>query len=238
MRKTIITLLALGLVSVATPLAFADETKADCEPDQQWIGYKTSDSTRELITGFTGQTVTPCEGEQWDGQDNVQPAQNPGSGEGCTSPATSQSNNGVFVGSCMAPNPNDGGADPFAGNGQPVTFRVSLRSVGTTTEGYTAVDIALVGRAAVYTGTCQAGGAGIEGAASCAGNGQQRNAVYLRDNTPGNVLAQVVSAAGITKGHPSEADCDQSTYKTGANTDNRDLCGRDNTAITLDFLLP
>lgn len=241
MSKITLTLIAVALLSVpAIPLAMADETKADCEPGQQWAGYTSTDGLRGLVGSIIGaNTVRPCEGEHWDGQDSVQPAQNPGNGAGCNKAQNVLSPNSIFLGSCMSPDPNNGGADPLSGNGQPVVFRVSyLNAGGKTQEAYIALDIALVGRTAVYNGECQRGDTGIEGNSACQGSGQSRTGVYLRDNTPGNILAQAVSAPGITKGHVAESDCDQATYAKGANTNNRDLCGRDNTAITVDSILP
>lgn len=241
MSKITLTIIAVALLAVpAIPLALADETKADCEPGQQWAGYTTTDALRILVSGIIGpNTVRPCEGEQWDGQDSVQPSQNPGNGAGCNKAQNALATNSIFLGSCMNPDPNNGGADPLSGNGQPVVFRVSyLNAGGKTQEAYVALDIALVGRVAVYNGECLKGDNGLESAASCSGSGQSRTGVYIRDNTPGNVLAQVVSAPGITKGHVSEGDCDQATYARGANSGDRSLCGRDNTAITLDSILP
>lgn len=240
MNRAFLTILTLGLVAAAAPLALADETKADCEPGQQWAGYASTDAQRELIQGFTGDAVAPCEGEHWDGQDSVQPAQNPGTDADCGKGQTNAnpSADDLFVGWCMAPNPNTGGADPLAGNNQPLTFRASSKGTSASREAYAGFDIALVGRAVVYAGECQGGGAGLEGASACQGGGQQRAGVYLRDNTPGNVLAQAVSAPGITKGYVSEADCDQATYADGANHNDRTKCGRDNTAVTVQTLLP
>ena len=243
MSKITLTLIAVALMSVpAIPLATADETKADCEPGQQWAGYTTTDAARGLAESFIGaNTLRPCEGEHWDGQDSVQPGKNPGNGVGCNKAQNSVNTNSIFLGSCMAPDPNNGGADPLAGNGQPVVFRVSyLNAGGNTQEAYVALDIALVGRAVVYNGECQKGDKGLEGSSTCspAGSGQSRTGVYIRDNTPGEVLAQVISAAGVTKGHVSQGDCDQATYKAGANSGDREACGRDNTAITVDSVLP
>jgi hypothetical protein len=238
LNRAFLTIMTLALVSVTLPLAVADETKADCEPGQQWAGYATSDPNRVLIESLLGQEnmIEACEGEQWDGQDSVEPAYNPGTGSDCTVGVTNADPNDLFVGSCMAPDPNSGGADPLAGNGQPVTFRVSKHSGSDSEQVYVAADIALVGRAATYAGECGDGGSGLEGSSSCASGGEQRAGVYLRDNTLGNLLAQAVSAPGITKGHVSEGDCSQSLYAQGANSGDRTLCGRDNTAVGVQLI--
>lgn len=56
-------------------------------------------------------------------------------------------------------------------------------------------------------------------------------AVYVRDNTPGNLLFPFYSMTGVDKGHAAEGDCDQATYEEAARTGDRSLCGRDNTAF-------
>lgn len=115
----------------------------------------------------------------------------------------------LLVGVCLEQDPNTMSGEDAA---NPVGLRVSSDGED---EVYTAANIVLVGRAVVYVGPDMA-------------------AVYLRDNTPGNVLATVVSTARITQGYVSENDCDQAVYQEGAQTQTP-LCGRDNTAITVLF---
>ena len=114
--------------------------------------------------------------------------------------------NNLLVGVCLGQDPNAiSGEDPLS-----TGIRVSVDESGRV---YGAANIILVGRAATYVG-------------------QDAVSVYVRDNTPGNVLATAVSAARITQGFPSENDCSQAVYQEGANTQ-QPLCGRDNTAITV-----
>jgi hypothetical protein len=239
LSKTSIAIIGLGLIVVALPFAAAGETKADCEPGQKWTGYTSSDAVRtfyhSIFTTGTDPTVDNCEGEHWDGQDSVQPGYNPGQGAGC---GPSVSGDAHSVASCANWDNSAFGSTPDpTTNGRALDFRVSVRQLSNGGEVYAYANIAVVGRAAVYTGVCN-GGDGIEGATSCNGQLQDRSAVYLRDNTPGNVLATVISAAGLTKGHAAEGDCDQTLYAQGAESGDRSLCGRDNTAITVDALLP
>lgn len=242
MNKTLITLLAASLVSVGVPVAVGAEDKADCEPTQGWIGYTSTKPIKDFVEEFALPVVVfPCEGEQWDGQDNVQPGEGGEFGTACAPPRVAPGEGGTsgFVGACMNANPNDGGAD--APGLKPLGTRVSWRTTGANAEVYVGVDIALVGRAVVYTGACQEGSRGLEGDEQCDGQAQSRTGAYVRDNTLGgqeNYLATIVSMPGITKGYVKEGDCDQATYQKGAETGNRDLCGRDNTAIGLDVLLP
>lgn len=204
MRTTII-LLAAAFVLVGVPFAAADESDPDCEADQPWIGYRTTGPVRSVY--YTNapaplNTVNTCEGEHWDGQDSVQPDQS----TTCT-PSANPDPADFFVGSCLNADPNTAlGEDPT----NPLGFRVSTDG----SQVYTAANIALVGRAAVYVGQDSAG-------------------VYLRDNTPSNVLATVVSSARVTQGYVDETDCSQATYQEGAMT-GTPLCGRDNTAITVE----
>jgi hypothetical protein len=233
----------MSLVLVTIPFALADETKADCEPNvtynnkpQPWIAYAQTDALRELWYGAVdpNHQLNLCEGEHWDGQDNVQSGENPGVGTGCTPTTGDLTTESIFIGSCMNSDPNQGGADPTV-NGQVLSFRVSFRSTGNSQQLYVAANIALVGRAVLYEGQCQ-GGSGLEGDSTCDSGHQGRTATYLRDDTPGNLLATVISSLGITKGHVSEQDCDQATYEKGAYDGTRG-CGRDNTAITVETLL-
>ena len=242
MSKTLVTILAASMALVSAPYAgAATESDADCE-QPYWIGYTTTQTIRatyyDLVDESSDPYVNTCEGEHWDGQDSVAPTHNPGNGQGCFLTPSAE---GDDFAHCMNSDPNVGAASPTSGNGQLVVFRVSTKRSTTGAEAYVGLDIALVGRAAAYQGACTKGGS-LEGAA-CDDRADTRTATYLRDNTDQatsgtNVLATLVSALGITKGHPSEADCDQKTYQQGAVENRRDLCGRDNTAITVETVLP
>ena len=242
MSKLSIALLCACLVVVALPLVKADETKADCESGQGWAGYTQTDSARTLyhsifVTG-TDPTVDNCEGEHWDGQDSVyrsDPQHNSAAGCG---PVLNSGAGVNSVNSCAGWDDAQNGASPDPTiNGRALDTRLSVRQDSSGAEVYVLTDIAVVGRAAVYTGACH-GGNGLEGATSCGSSTEDRTAVFLKDNTPGELLATVVSAIGLTKGHAADGDCDQATYQHGAQTGDRSLCGRDNTAITVDALIP
>lgn len=239
MSKTIITILAASMTLAALPLVWAEPGAEDADCEQTyWTGYTTTESARQTYNSLRDPSdpyMNNCEGEHWDGGDSVAPGNNPGTSSGCGTQVQ-----GTSVARCMNADPNEGSASATSGNGQPVVFRVSLDG----TEAYIALDIGLVGRVAVYQGACQTGSA-MEYDSSCAGSAATRTGVYLRDNTDQatggtDVLATIVSAAGITKGHAENADCDQATYQQGATSNpvNRDLCGRDNTAITVQTVLP
>lgn len=253
MNTTLIVLLSLSLVSVGAPVAFGEEPeeeeepyngehKADCEPGQGWIGYTSAQPFRTFVEEIALPVVLfPCEGEHWDGQDNVQPEESGEFGTGCVPPRLAPEPDGKsgFVGACMNANPNEGGAD--APGLKPLGSRVSWRINGTNAEVYVGLDIAVVGRAVVYSGACQEGSAGLEGNSTCEGQAQSRTGAYVRDNTLGgqeNILATLVSLPGLTKGYVREGDCDQKTYQKGAENNDRTLCGRDNTAVSVDVLLP
>lgn len=125
---------------------------------------------------------------------------------GCT-PSASPDPADAYVIYCLGPDPNAmTGEDPL----NPLGVRVSSDG----SESYVGANIVLVGRVVVYVGPDAVG-------------------VYLRDNTPGNLLATVISAARVTQGYVSENDCDQSLYQQGAMS-GTPLCGRDNTAITVE----
>jgi len=205
--KISMTILAASVLLASAPLVAADETNPDCEADQQWIGYDEQEANTATIGALAPLYV--CEGEHWDGQDTVR------GGESATSDCLTAVNVDPSgnVDLCMGADPNQGEADPIDG-ASPVALRVSTSG----SQVYTGANIFSVGRAVVYT------------------DGSGMVAVYLRDNTPTNLLAQAISAPGITQGTPGDADCDQETYAEGANTNNRDLCTRDNTAITVNIL--
>ena len=240
MSKTIVSILAAALALVAAPLvAAADETDAACE-QPYWIGYTTTQNVRATYYDFVNKDTDPyvnnCEGEHWDGQDQVAPTHNPGNGSGCSATPSAE---GDDVAHCMNNDPNQGSASPSS-NGQVVVFRVSTKRSTSGAEAYVGLDIAFVGRAVLYQGACTADGSMENHDCDKAGT---RTATYLRDNTDQltsgtNVLATIVSSAGITRGYPSEADCSQATYQQGAVNNDRTLCGRDNTAITVESVLP
>lgn len=212
--KTTIIFLAATLMVVGMPFAAADETHADCEDGQAFIGYRTTQSLHAAyVTAGSPGGLFVCEGEHWDGQDSVR-GDEAGTTDCLQNPQVDPSG---FVALCANSDINEGDADPTLA-ASPVAFRVSNAG----SEAYVGTNIFSVGRAVVYT------------------DGEGMVGIYLRDNTPGNVLATVVSSAGITKGYPSEDDCDQATYEVGAYDLNPDTarthCGRDNTAITLYVL--
>jgi len=210
------------LVVAGAPFAAADEeseTKPDCEDGQGWVGYTTTDSLEESFASFFGaDTLTPCEGEHWDGQDTVRSDDPNGSDPCLGSDVDPESSWAAY---CMASDPN---GNTF-GVTTPVAFRVSTDSTGDGNAAYTGVYISNVGWASAYQ-QCNA---------DCS---ESTTAAYIRDDSVGNVLAAAVSAAGITRGYPSEGDCDQETYQEGAENNNRELCGRDNTAITVEWIQP
>lgn len=247
------------------------EKRADCEnaDNQGWIGYNSTRTARYLYenassgranSGLGSQAdgvinqhgnraiVDNCEGEHWDGQDTVN---NESRNEptttadpACTPKVTETATTDFSVTNCQRADINENTDGPLGR--APLAFRVSGKGNGNGgyQEVYVGLDIMLVGRAAVYAGTCSDGTSGLEGAASCDSAAspihgrQSRTGVYLRDNTPGNVLATIVSAAGITRGEAGEGDCTQEQYQLGVEEGNRKRCTRDNTAVTVDLLLP
>ncbi|GEM_PF-5078010 len=250
MTKLTIALLVGTLILGGLHVAAADESKADCEKNvewydangvkhddpQPWAGYKDTDPVRSLFYQADASEGNPvyfnnCEGEQWDGQDSVstyhatddpcQPDVNPDA----THPAVVQ---------CMGVDPNTGSSNPLGGATIPVRLRLTGDNEGSTSQQYyLGVQIGAVGWAVIYLGECN-GGSGLEGEASCEHGHDAREGVYLRDDSPGNPLATVVSSLGLTKGYVSEGDCSEATYMKGAEEGNRRECGRDNTALGAD----
>lgn len=203
------------ILVASAPFAAALENEPDCESNQPWIGYGTTDSVRAAYNGLQRPGgVNVCEGEHWDGQDSVQDDEVATSDCATAAQQRVSSPDDAFVSLCGDQNINDGEADPTDG-ASPVAIRVS--KFGDSV--YVGGNIFAVGRAVVWT------------------NGQDSAAVYLRDNTPGNVLATAISSARVTKGFVSENDCDQATYQAGAYAPaGESRCGRDNTAITVSVL--
>lgn len=209
---------------VSVPFAAADETHYDCEESvtydhdgnpntppvtgpQPGIGYNTLaafwQSWKNDFNSPGG--IFVCEGEHWDGQDNVQSDTAPCGG------ATRLNANDLFIGLCSSQDmANDPGSNPTTPG-----VRVSSKDQN---RAYIGLNVPLVGHAQTYVD-------------------RETVAVYVADNTPGNVLATVVSAAGITQGNVGETDCDQSVYQSGATQGNRTLCSRDNTAVTVTHSL-
>jgi hypothetical protein len=189
--------------------------------------------------------VHNCEGEQWDGQDSVSRYHND------TAPCTADTNLQTLDTAhpaatyCMGSDPNDGTSNPLNGAVVPIRIRVTGDNGGQGHQQYYAsTQIGSVGWAVVYLGECQNGSPGLEGSTTCGsdgGKGEARQGAYVRDDTPGNVLATVVSAPGLTKGYVKEGDCDQATYQAGAYDPDpetaRTHCGRDNTAIGVNEII-
>lgn len=215
--------LATFLVLSAVPLAAADQNHPDCEDS---VTYDSSpDPGSQPETGpqpGIGYTTTQAFWEGW--QDDLG---SPGGifvceGEHWDGEDTVQDDQGaplgtarldpddLFIGVCSSPDMND---DPSA---DPTCPGVRVSSDGA--HHFVGANVPLVGRAIVYADDSTV-------------------AIYLRDNMIANVLATVVSAAGITQGHVDENDCDQETYQSGAMQRDRSLCGRDNTAITVEHAL-
>lgn len=209
MRSLTIVLLASFLTFGAIPLAAADETAPDCEDDQPSIGYGSAGAAafRDLMNA----TNHPADLFVCEGEHwDGQDTVQPDQSPTCN-PSVNAVPDDLFVGMCMGTDPNGHeSANPL----NPLAFRAG----STGDESYAAFSIGFVGRAAVYSG---------DGVA----------AVYLRDNTPGNALATVVSAPRITQGFVDENDCSQAVYQAGAMNPPSD-CGRDNTAITVYYTLP
>lgn len=218
----LVALLVLALF--AMPVAAADEAHADCEATQPWIGYRTTDGARATIEPALAQhglLVDACEGEQWDGQDGVQPD----TGGSCSGTIDTDPDE-IFAALCEPADPNAvAGDDPTT----PLRARLSTRGAS---EAYVATSAVLLARTAVYVGTCGEGEPGLEGEASCGGTRELRIGIYVRDDTPGDLLWGLTPPCLISiTGHcMSENDCSQATYQYGA-YDPPSQCMRDNTAI-------
>lgn len=272
--RTTIAFLALGLVVAGVPFAGAThdgsaQSRTDCEnaDNQGWIGYNSSRTGRyvyenatdgqqksglgDAVDGpmnraFTLVKMDNCEGEQWDGQDSVNNARDnePTDTESnCARLSETDPRDFAFT-NCQRADINDNRDGPTGR--APLGLRVSGKGSGDGKhqEAYVGLDIALVGRAAVYAGTCSDGSSGLEGESACrsqassAHGREARTGTYVRDNTPGNVLAVIISTAGLTRGEAGEGDCTQEEYYEGVESGNRQKCIRDNTAVSTEFLLP
>jgi hypothetical protein len=256
MNKLSIALLVSVLLLGGVHLAAADETSSDCEKNvtwydaqgnkhndtQPWPGYTDTDPVRSLFYQADAAAGDPvlfnmCEGEQWDGQDQVQNSYHPTDDPCSATPSPDTTH--PAVDDCMGNDPNNGtGQVPTPAGDAGLRLRVTGDQEGASRQQYyVAVHIGAVGWAVVYLGECN-GGAGLETDRSCGGSHDMRQGVYLRDDTPGNALAQVVSSVGLTKGYVSEGDCSESTYMSGAEQGNRHICGRDNTAVGAEEIIP
>jgi len=218
--RTLIILLAAASVAVSMPFAAAAENHPDCEDNvtwtdqdgrehtgpQPWIGYKSSDALRTIYYNNAPAPLDTIYVCEGEHWDGQDTVQDD-EPVSCA-PSAKPDAEDLFIGMCLGDDPGDATTDDPL---NPLGFRVSHDGEDT----YVGVNIALVGQAVLFTN-------------------DHSTAVYLRDNTDGNVLATVVSSLGITRGYVSENDCDQSTYQTGAQNDDRTLCGRDNTAITVE----
>lgn len=235
MQPKILTISIL-LVLAGAPLALADETKADCEPVQPWVGYNSTRPAKSAYESYGRPGgASACEGEHWDGQDSVYPEEEPG-GEAPCARSRVDDLDGLHVSLCRGADPSPP-ADPFDAL-TPVAFRVSEKNGGAVyQEAYVALDVWLVGQLVVYGGRCADGASGLEGDESCDGAQQARGGVYVRDNTPGNLLANAVNSFGITRGYVAESDCTQETYERTIDETGRPMCGRDNTALTGELLV-
>lgn len=221
-------MLLLSLVLLSLPPAKADEALADCEPDQPWIGYRSTDPVRAIVDPALvahGVTLDACEGEQWDGQDPLGPNE-PANCAGALDLDPSR----LHASFCQGPDPNEGWDNVTA----PVGARVSSNDLR---EGYLALDLAFVARASVYAGTCGAGEEGLEGAASCGGTRELRTGIYVRDNTPGNAIVTALTCMRYVGCYVAESDCTHAVYLYGAYNP-PSPCGRDNTAFGAAVVLP
>lgn len=211
---------ALLLTLLAAPGALADETMADCEAGQPWVGHPSTRMVPEVYDGLgrPGE-ARMCEGEHWDGQDQVQPASGASeSGVACLDADPDADD--LFVGYCMGPTNGAERERDFAtvANGSsPAGAR--LGSTGGD-ETFAGVDAMFVGKAMLYVGAQDGLTVGL----------------YVRDNTPSNLLATAVSGTGITRGYVAEGDCTHEEYERQDPSWQRPSCGRDNTAVTVELL--
>lgn len=210
----------IGILVIATallaPVAAADETRADCERGQQWFGYQSTDAIRaEYARRGSPGGLAVCEGEHWDGQDGVDPAR----------PCAPED------AACQGMDPNEGPAD-----GPPLA--ATARASRGEREAYASANVLLVGRVALYAGTCATGEDGLEGNSTCAGSRQARLAAYHRDNAPMNAVCVSLSAIGLLRSYCSEADATHAEYVCVSNGMCGRGVGRDNTAVTVESVLP
>lgn len=238
MRFVPLVLLAVPLV--LAPVARADEDHPDCEEGQPWLVAQRHPA--QVVLGAVEEAlpadVQACEGEQWDGQDplNDEPTT-------CTFTLRPEP---LLVGLCMGADPNSMAGEDVL---NPVGFRVSADAgagaddagepgvAGGPVAVYASTSVALVGRVAVYADACQALLPGLAG--DCGGSAAGQAGVYVRDNTPGNILIQLMPAClfSITGCYASESDCSYDLYRQEQESGSR-MCSRDNTALGVGFVLP
>lgn len=218
----------LCITSLLSPIANAEEDAADCEEGQPWLlpERRGAQPTFDAAEDAAGADLSLCEGEQWDGQDPV--ADEPASCSGTIRPAEP-----YFLGICMGPDPN---TMPTSDVANPFGARVASDG---SNEAYAAANVALVSMAAVYIGTCGEGENGLEGDAACGGSREARAGLYLRDNTPGNLLASQAPSCSMTIHgcHGNENDCDHEIYRWQQEL-GQSICRRDNTAFGVGIVLP
>lgn len=184
------------------------------------------DAVRDATNGIV--SLEACEGEQWDGQD----ASGPAGPSHCPGPSSQLRPDAFLLALCGGPDPNPGsGSDPL----NPTRARVSSAGLR---EAYASGHVVFVGRVAVYAGTCAAGEDGLEGSAACSGTRELRTGLYVRDDTPGNMLTHVATCwSSVICRPPQETDCSHEAYMHGAMT-GQQLCARDNTAFGVMVILP
>lgn len=233
MNKLTIVFIVGALTLVAVPRVYADETKADCESGQPWIGYYDTEGARSSYNSIADTLggvprVNTCEGEQWDGGDQVSsnPTPGPNGAAECT-PSVDAASSAKNVNLCMSDDLNED-----TSQNTPTSTPLGVRVSTDGSQVYVGANIRLVGDVVVYQGV------GTDGKTST-------TAVYLRDNVNdiptglGNVLATAVHDAGLTQGWVDESDCTQSEYQQSADAkhNHQDAsCGRDNTAATVEVL--
>lgn len=219
--------LVLSAALLLAPVAAADEDTADCEEGQPWFFAERSgvQPTFDALDAATPGDLALCEGEQWDGQDNVDDQRAACTGTWDLDPP--------FVGLCLDRDPNSAPSDDL---NRPLGARASTDG---SNEVYTAIHVAFVSRAAIYVGTCGEGEAGLEGQASCAGSRELRTGLYWRDNTFGNMITQLTPRCllSVIGCYPTEADCDYETYRVEQEVGGG-YCDRDNTAFGASLILP
>ncbi|MHB8605741.1 MAG: hypothetical protein ACYDCK_10855 [Thermoplasmatota archaeon] len=270
---------ALGAFAGASSEYYPSEQDPYCEnhPDytnpnptiQQWgrdqpaIGYgmqplpNSDDPSSPLYQNPAGVSERSCEGEQWDGQDTLNPnAENDPNTVAPCSGVTADPTTGAYVVALFQCSDPD---HSFNDIGHPLALRESARADTTHLSDaalYSSSTIIPVGTTAVFLSACfvhspidgtsganqgvvtgPALGSPTYGTTPCQGStGQQTVAWYGKDRTPTTSIACAISAARLTKGYCSPGDCTQIEYDQSAVDPTQPTCGRDNTAITMSLL--